>query len=80
MSGWRWASRVGRREAVDKFWTDRMEVQSMNLMVDSTVLLLQTMSTSIVAEYENKLAEMQAELNQSHSVLEQEVYVAFCSD
>jgi len=56
MSGWRWASRVGRREAVDKFWTDRME----------------TMSTSIVAEYENKLAEMQAELNQSHSVLEQE--------
>ena len=49
MSGWRWASRVGRREAVDAFWTDKM----------------QTMSTSIVAEYENRLAEMQHELNQA---------------
>jgi len=56
MSGWRWASRVGRREAVDKFWTDKME----------------TMSTSIVAEYENRLAEMQHELSQAYSALEAE--------
>merc|ERR1711939_373113 len=56
MSGWRRASRVGRREAVDKFWTDKME----------------TMSTSIVAEYENKLAEMQHELNQAYGALEAE--------
>ena len=56
MSGWRWASRVGRREAVDAFWTDKM----------------QTMSTSIVAEYENRLAEMQHELNSAYGALEQE--------
>jgi len=56
LSGWRWASRVGRREAVDSFWTDKM----------------QTMSTSIVAEYENRLAEMQHELNSAYGALEQE--------
>lgn len=53
---WRDETRIGRRVAVDKFWQGKME----------------SMSTSIVAEYETQLAAMQAELGQAKRQLQEE--------
>eukprot|EP00658_Telonema_sp_P-2_P018778 TRINITY_DN17357_c0_g1_i1.p1 TRINITY_DN17357_c0_g1~~TRINITY_DN17357_c0_g1_i1.p1 ORF type:complete len:200 (+),score=51.53 TRINITY_DN17357_c0_g1_i1:166-765(+) len=56
MGDWREVTRLGRRTAVDQFWQNKME----------------SMSTSIVAEYENQMAAMQAELMAARRELDEE--------